>query len=117
VRDPSFPADGACGAWMRAAALDDLWEDEMARVRLAEADVLVVRLSGGEIHAYDNRCPHAGSPLSEGTLHATTLRCDAHFWEFDARTGHGINPRNCRLRRYPVKIVNGDVMVWVASPC
>jgi len=114
VPDPSPPADDVRGAWVRAMALDDLWEGEMARVRVGDADVLVVHLDGGEVHAYDNRCPHAGSPLSDGSLQAVTLRCSAHFWEFDVRTGHGINPRNCTLRRVPVKLVNGDVMVWAA---
>ncbi len=102
------------GTWIHALALDDLWEGEMMRVRVGEMDVLLVHLSGGEVHAYDNRCPHAGSPLSDGSLHEATLRCNTHFWEFDARTGDGINPRNCRLRRYPVRIANGNVLVWVA---
>jgi toluene monooxygenase system ferredoxin subunit len=113
VRDPSAPADDAGGAWVRAMAIEELWENEMVRVRLGEIDLLVVHLSGNEVHAYDNRCPHAGSPLSEGTLNSATLRCSVHFWEFDARTGEGINPRNCNLRRFPTRIVDGHVMVWV----
>jgi toluene monooxygenase system ferredoxin subunit len=115
VRDPRFPSDHARGAWLYAMSLDELWEGEMVRVRLGEVDLLVVHLSGNEVHAYDNRCPHAGAPLSDGSLNAATLRCSAHFWEFDARTGAGINPRNCNLRRFPVRIANGHVMVWVGS--
>lgn len=101
--------------WTFAVALADLWEGEMVGLRLGCTDVLLVHLGGEEIHAYDNRCPHAGSRLHEGRLMGATLRCAAHLWEFDARTGHGVNPRSCRLRRYPVKIVDGAVLVKVAG--
>ncbi|HEY4012202.1 MAG TPA: Rieske 2Fe-2S domain-containing protein [Polyangiaceae bacterium] len=87
------------------------WEGEMVAVRVEGADVLLVRLEGGEVRAYDNRCPHAGSPLSEGRLYAATLTCATHLWEFDARTGDGINPRGCKLRRHPVHVVDGVVRV------
>jgi toluene monooxygenase system ferredoxin subunit len=85
----------------------------MIGVRLGNADVLLVNLGGGEIRAYDNRCPHAGSRLSEGRLRATTLQCASHLWEFDARTGAGVNPRTCKLHGYPAEIVDGVVMVRV----
>jgi toluene monooxygenase system ferredoxin subunit len=74
-----------------------------------------VKLDGGEVRAYDNRCPHAGSRLSEGRLRATTLMCASHLWEFDVRTGNGINPERCKLRSYPVKIVGGAVMVQLGA--
>lgn len=72
---------------------EQLWEGEMIGVRLAGADVLLVNLGPDGIHAYDNRCPHAGSRLSDGRLSAANLRCGAHLWEFDVRTGEGVNPR------------------------
>lgn len=103
-------------AWFLAITLDDLWEGEMTRVRVGGADVLLVHLPQHEIHAYDNRCPHAGAPLHEGQLHLTTLRCSRHLWEFDAQTGLGINPKLCRLRRYAVKVVDGCVFVQLAPP-
>ena len=97
--------------WTVATTLDELWEGEMVGVRLSEADVLLVRLGAAEVHAYDNRCPHAGSRLSEGSLNGTVLQCGTHLWEFDACTGQGVNPANCRLHRFPVKIADGSVLV------
>jgi toluene monooxygenase system ferredoxin subunit len=98
-------------AWLPVLYLDDVWEGEMVAIRVADADVLVVHLGDGEIRAYDNRCPHAGSPLSEGRLSDATLTCATHLWQFDARTGEGINPRGCKLRRYPMRVVDGVVVV------
>jgi toluene monooxygenase system ferredoxin subunit len=99
--------------WISVMRADDLWEGEMVGVRTGDADVLLVRLGPDEIHAYDNHCPHAGTRLSTGHLTPATgkLLCATHQWEFDARTGQGINPRVCNLHRYPVKIVGGDVLV------
>jgi len=87
----------------------------MVGVRLGDTDVLLVNVGNGEIHAYENRCPHAGSRLSEGRLSATTLQCATHHWEFDIRTGDGINPRTCKLRRLPVQVAGGVVLVQLGE--
>lgn len=111
--DPPVKEGNESDGWLVALAVDDLWEGEMVGVRVGGVDVLLVNLGGGDVHAYENRCPHAGARLSEGHLSATTLRCGVHLWEFDPRTGAGVNPRNCRLRRYAVKVEGGSVMVRV----
>jgi len=115
MTDPGAPLGPEASRWVLALRLDDLWQGEMVGLRLGDADVLLVNLGGGEVRAYHDRCPHAGSLLSMGHLKATTLRCASHLWEFDLRTGDGVNPRTCRLRSYPVKIVAGDVMVLVPA--
>ena len=103
--------------WTFVIALDDLWDGEMVGVRVGRTDVLVVNLGAEGIRAYDNRCPHAGTRLSEGHLEAGTLRCAAHLWEFEVRSGAGINPRNCRLRAFPVKVVEGRILVRAEGGC
>lgn len=48
--------------------------------------VCLVR-TADEVVAFDDVCPHRGTPLSEGRVDGTTLTCRAHTWEFDVRTG------------------------------
>ena len=48
--------------------------------------VCVVRVQDG-VFAFDDSCPHRGTPLSQGSLDGTTLTCSAHTWEFDVTTG------------------------------
>jgi toluene monooxygenase system ferredoxin subunit len=93
-----------------ALELDELWEGELAGVRVADRNVLLVNIDG-TVHAYEDRCPHASARLSEGELRVTTLRCASHHWEFDVVSGAGINPRNCQLRSFEVKVVDGAVFV------
>lgn len=64
-----------------------------------------------QIYAYANACPHQKSQLSEGSLRGKTLRCARHHWEFDACTGHGINPQNACLKVFPVSVENGDILL------
>ena len=94
----------------KVATLDTLWCGEKAQVVAGGAKVLLVHLEDG-IHAYADRCAHKGVALSEGRLEGCTLVCRAHGWEYDARTGEGINPHGVRLERYRVSLEGEDVFV------
>jgi pyruvate oxidase len=41
----------------------------------------------GQYGALDNRCPHQGGPLGEGSIEKGLLRCPWHGWDFDPITG------------------------------
>jgi nitrite reductase/ring-hydroxylating ferredoxin subunit len=76
---------------------------------------LLVR-QGDLVHAYLNRCPHAGRPLNFGagsilTPDGELLQCHAHGALFEKNTGLCIAGPcvDDSLRRLPVTMVNGDV--------
>ena len=96
-------------AFVKACEADELWEGDMVEVEVDDHVVVLVWPLGGEIHAYQGICPHQDIPLAEGKFDGRVLMCRAHQWTFDASTGSGINPGNCRLARYPVK-VGGDAI-------
>jgi len=91
-------------------AEDELWDGEMRSQVLAGRKVLVLRI-GGHFHAYEDRCAHLGVALSSGRLDGHVLTCSAHHYQYDARTGAGINPRRCALQRFLVKVEAGQVLV------
>jgi thiamine pyrophosphate-dependent acetolactate synthase large subunit-like protein/nitrite reductase/ring-hydroxylating ferredoxin subunit len=77
--------------WHRVAALDELPE---GRVKTVTAGIHSMALThiDGEYHAMDNRCPHQGGPLGEGSIEKgkhgeCLLRCPWHGWDFDPKTG------------------------------
>ena len=88
----------------------DLWDGEMESYDLDGHEVLLIRLDG-VYHAYDGACPHQSTSLATGTLDGNLLTCSAHEWEFDARTGQGVNPRTACLRRREVRVTGGRVLV------
>lgn len=73
--------------------------------------VCMVRLADGVV-AFEDRCPHRGTPLSEGTLCGTTLTCRAHTWEFDVRTGELLRLRApASLRMLEAREVDGGIEI------
>jgi toluene monooxygenase system ferredoxin subunit len=69
----------------------ELWDGDMTSSRLDDHDVLLVR-HNGVVYAYENRCAHLGVALSEGRLDGHVLTCGAHHWQYDVRSGTGVNP-------------------------
>ncbi|MBX6166639.1 MAG: Rieske 2Fe-2S domain-containing protein [Thermobispora bispora] len=106
-------SDTVTRQWQAAMHLDDLWEGDMAGVEVAGKKVLLVNIDG-EVRAYQNRCPHQAWALDEGDFDGQTITCLRHMWVFDADTGQGVNPDNCRLISYPCTVTDdGTIMVDV----
>ena len=42
---------------------------------------------GGRLGALENRCPHQGGPLGEGSIEKGLLRCPWHGYDYDPLTG------------------------------
>lgn len=97
---------------LRACPVSELWQGEMRRFELGDRPVLLVN-EGGHLAAFADRCAHQAVPLSEGRLQRGVLTCRAHEWQYDARTGAGINPTSVQLTRYPLEIRDGDIWVDV----
>ena len=101
--------------WRAVIELDEIWEGELVTRRVDGIAVLFVNIDG-DIHAFLDKCPHIGTPLNQGLLEGRVLTCAAHHWQFDVIDGVGVNPKNCRLISYPVRIENGKVLVKITVP-
>jgi toluene monooxygenase system ferredoxin subunit len=98
--------------FQKVATVDDLWSGEMIALEAEGQAVLLVNVDGG-IRAYADVCPHLRTRLSQGSLQRSVLACSTHGWEFDVRTGQGINPKMACLESFPVKVENGNILVDV----
>ena len=102
-------------AFTKVCTLDEVWEGEMESFDVAGHEVLVACVEGGDFKAFQGTCPHQSIPLIEGMFDGKTLTCRAHQWMFDACTGKGINPGDCQLASYPIKIEGNDVYIDTAD--
>lgn len=100
--------------WHEVMSEDELWEGDMAGVEAAGVKILLINIDG-DVRAYENRCPHKASPLGDGELEDGVLTCGTHLWEFDARTGAGVNPATSQLTVFPVRVENGLIYVGLGE--
>src|SRR5581483_10530381 len=61
--------------------------------------------------AIEDRCPHMGFPLHQGTVEAGLVTCHWHHARFDLESGCTLDPFADDARAFDVEIVDGDVVV------
>jgi len=77
--------------WHRVAELDELPAGRVKTVTAGTHSMALTHIDG-EYTAMENRCPHQGGPLGEGSIEVGSdgscmLRCPWHGWDFDPKTG------------------------------
>lgn len=72
--------------WFRVLDLDELPEGRVKTV-VAGHKSLALTHHQGQYGALDNRCPHQGGPLGEGSIENGLLRCPWHGWDYCPLTG------------------------------
>ena len=72
--------------WYRVLSADELAEGRVKSATCANRTLCMTHFDG-QYAALDNRCPHQGGPLGEGSIENGLLRCPWHGWDFDPLTG------------------------------
>jgi len=67
-------------------------------------------------YAVDNRCPHMGYPMSEGSVRDGVLICHWHHWEFDLKTGGCFLSSGDDLKAFPVEVRPDGYLYVGVSP-
>ena len=88
-------------------------------MRYVEVDGLPIALANvdGAIYAFGDSCRHQGGPLSSGALIGDTVTCPWHGWTYSVCTGKSIVPPiGLRVATYPVRVVDGAIIISVNWP-
>lgn len=67
----------------------------------------------GQFAALDNKCPHQGGPLGEGSIENGFLRCPWHGWDFHPTTGSSPGGFDDKLDSFDVEIREDGVYVGI----
>lgn len=106
-------------SWQKAIALDELTSGpSIFRTQFRDTSIdrvhkkqIALFQENGVIYAIDNRCPHEGYPLAEGTVDGDcVLTCNWHNWKFRLQDGECILGGD-HVTAYPTKIEAG--FVWI----
>lgn len=111
------------------AQVDSFGEADRKVVEVSGIEVGIFKL-GQEFFAYENKCPHLEGPVCQGKIlpcalediqadgssngrvfskTQTNVVCPWHGFEFDIRTGtHPLDSR-LRLRKIPLKVLDGAI--------
>ncbi|TQV79700.1 Rieske (2Fe-2S) protein [Denitrobaculum tricleocarpae] len=102
-------------AFVRAGSYSELSKKGSDLVRLEGKQIVLFDGPKG-VFACNNRCPHEGYPLKEGSLtDGCILTCNWHNWKFDLESGDTLVGGDT-LRRYPVRIDGDEIWLDLTEP-
>jgi 3-phenylpropionate/trans-cinnamate dioxygenase ferredoxin component len=101
--------------WLPVCSLSRLMAEGMVSVRVAGIDLVLISTDNRAV-ACERACPHEQADLAAGHVANGRLFCARHAASFDLRSG-AMSPGwpSRSLRLYPVKVVDGDVMIDAAA--
>ena len=101
--------------WTRAASLEAVRDKGRVLFRKSGRQIALFDTPEGVL-ACNNRCPHEGYPLREGSLDDQgIITCNWHNWKFCLRSGRNLYDGE-GLRTYPVQVRDGEVWIDLADP-
>ena len=95
---------------VRAGSVDELEREGRLLTKVGNLPVVVV-WHEGRPWAIEDRCPHMGFPLHQGTVEAGLLTCHWHHARFDLDSGCTLDPWADDATAFDVTVDDGDV--WV----
>ncbi|HET9600626.1 MAG TPA: Rieske 2Fe-2S domain-containing protein [Acidimicrobiales bacterium] len=99
---------------VRAGSVADLERDGRLLTKVGSLPVLVV-WHEGRAFAIEDRCPHLGFPLHQGTVEAGLLTCHWHHARFDLTSGCTLDPWADDAIGFDVSFQDGSVVVAARS--
>ncbi len=116
---PRYPFPRYPRGWFQVAYADEIEPGHVRPLKYFGTELVIFRSESGELGVLDAFCPHMGAHLGHrGAVKGDALVCPFHAWEFDAKGKCTAVPYAKRMPKkadvtaWPVREVNGLVMVW-----
>ena len=102
--------------WFHVLDPDELPEGRVKTVVAGHKSLAMTHVEG-QYGALDNRCPHQGGPLGEGSIENGLLRCPWHGWDYCPLTGlpPGELEVEDALETFPVEVREDGIYVGLPS--
>ena len=100
--------------YVYAASLSDVIAAGCLTVQV-EGRTVALFANGEIVFAVDNRCPHMGFPLDQGTVKDGILTCHWHHARFDLESGGTFDQWADDVRTFPVEIRGNEIWIDVVD--
>ena len=95
--------------------LEELPPGKSTTVTVAGKDMALFNVNG-TIYAMEDSCLHQGLSLGTSKLEGKVVTCRGHGWRYDVTTGCTLHVKDYGVATYPVKLVEGKIMISVSEP-
>nr|WP_106780734.1 nitrite reductase small subunit NirD [Lysinibacillus timonensis] len=96
---------------VKVLKVDEVAKNYGKTVRIGDLEIALFRLTNGEFHAIENRCPHKGGVLVEGLVCGQHVFCPMHDWKIDVTTGKVQEPDHGCVNTFEVAVEGDDVYI------
>jgi nitrite reductase/ring-hydroxylating ferredoxin subunit len=103
-------------SWTEVISAEALARKNGKTIVKVDGKQILIWDTGKAVYACNNRCPHEGFPLAEGTMtEGCVLTCNWHNWKFNLESGATLVGGDA-LRLYPVRIDDGAILLDLTDP-
>ena len=82
-------------------------------VQIGAKDCVIVCDRQGVLSAFEDKCPHLGLPINNGTITEERLVCPWHGASFHPNTGAVLSlPAAKDLQSVPIKVQDGQIVAY-----
>lgn len=97
--------------FVKVATVDEFALRKIKSFTIDGEKVAVVKKEDGSFFARESSCKHQGADLTMGMLRGQTVTCPRHGWKFDLETGQCLNRTCPPLKKYELKVEDGEIHV------
>ncbi len=111
--------------WYYAMPGEQLQAGKMVAKQLLAEPIVFGRTPQGDLFALRDICPHRAVPLSCGRFSGEEIECAYHGWRFDGaglctaipalHEEQDLDLSKFRVRRYPVREVQGNIWIYMSE--
>ena len=106
-------SETSSAAFVRVASVEEIPKRKGKAFTVHERAIVIFRVGNQFVAALD-RCPHAGAPLSIGSLRGEEVTCAWHGWTFNVLEGTSIpDAPGFALTLLPLKVEGLEIFVAV----
>lgn len=97
--------------YIKVGRVNDFVSKDIKSYSIMGRIVAVVQKKDGGFFAIEAGCKHQRADLTKGKIEGLIVTCPRHYWQYDLTTGKCLNHESVDLRRYGLKVEDGNIYV------